>query len=123
MADGMATLSGSGLLVALYQRLVRDLDDAVRAIEHDAPNEAHHALVHAQDIVSELSLALDSGSWDGAAALAELYEWLYRQLVAANVAKDLQLVDACRSVVAPLADAWSDAMTVAAQSAPQAQAS
>jgi flagellin-specific chaperone FliS len=52
-----------------------------------------------------------------------LYEWLYQQLVAANVAKDLQLVDACRLVVAPLADAWSDAMTVAAQSAPQAQAS
>jgi flagellar protein FliS len=109
MADGMAALSGPQLLVALYRRLVRDLDDAVDAIGRDAPSDAHHALVHAQEIIHELTLALDASRWDGAATLAELYEWVYEQLVSANVTKDPELVATCRSVIVPLTEAWEDA--------------
>lgn len=111
LSDGMATLSGPKLLVALYRRLVRDLDDAVAFIESANPSAAHDALVHAQEIVYELTLALDANTWEGAGQLAEIYEWLYHRLVAANIAKDAAIVNACRDVVVPLCDAWTEAST------------
>jgi len=116
LSDGIATLSGPKLLVALYQRLVRDLDDAVASIESGSPSAAHAALVHAQEIVYELTLALDASDWDGAGQLAELYEWLYQRLVAANIAKDVAIVNACREVVVPLCDAWTEASSGGATS-------
>jgi flagellar protein FliS len=106
VADGMATLTGPRLLVALYERLVRDLDDATDAVRRAAPADAHERLTHAQDIVHELVLALDGNSWDAAGHLADVYGWLYRQLVTANVDKDLAVIESCRSLVAPLRDAW-----------------
>ncbi|HEX7095205.1 MAG TPA: flagellar export chaperone FliS [Acidimicrobiales bacterium] len=110
MSDGMATLTGPRLLVALYQRLLRDLDDATAAVASGAPDEVHVALVHAEDIVYELTLALDAHLWKGAGDLAQIYEWLYHQLVAANVSKDPSLIATCRAVVAPLCEAWEEAV-------------
>jgi flagellar protein FliS len=109
VADGMATLTGPRLLVALYARLLRDLDDAGHALAAGDPALAHTHLVHAQEIVLELTLALDGAAWPAAAELAELYDWVYRRLVHANVTKDALAVAECRSVLAPLHDAWTDA--------------
>jgi len=110
VADGMATLTGPRLLVALYGRLLRDLDDAADAVRLGAMVEVHLSLTHAQDILHELLLALDGDAWSAAAELAELYDWLYRQLVSANVAKDLDAIETCRALLAPLHDAWVDAV-------------
>jgi flagellar protein FliS len=109
VADGMATLTGPRLLVALYARLLRDLDDAGTAARTGRLHDAHAALVHAQDIVHELRLALDVDAWDGAAGLAELYGWVERLLVHANTSKDAAIVDECRALLEPLHDAWAEA--------------
>jgi hypothetical protein len=77
VSDGLAVLTAPRLLLALYERLVRDLDDASAAIRSGSLMPAHHALLHAQDIVSELTLALDGTQWEGAGDLTELYEWTY----------------------------------------------
>jgi flagellar protein FliS len=109
VADGMATLTGPRLLVALYARLLRDFDDAASAARSGRTQDAHAGLVHAQDIVHELRLALDIGAWDGASGLADLYEWIERRLVQANATKDVAIIDECRVLLEPLHDAWSDA--------------
>jgi flagellar protein FliS len=109
VADGMATLTGPRLLVALYARLLRDLDDAAAAAREHAPEKVHGALIHAQEIVHELLLALDGNSWDAAGELANLYDWLYRRLVHANTTKDSVLIEECRSLLEPLHEAWDHA--------------
>jgi flagellar protein FliS len=107
--DGLATLSGSSLLLALYRRLERDLEEATEALHARSPAAAHQALVHAQEIVQELALALDTATWPEAAQLRDLYGWVLDELVRANVTKDPSAIDACRQVVAALHAAWADA--------------
>lgn len=107
--DGMAAVSPQRLLVLLYQRLLSDLDRSEQAMQLALPAQAHEALVHAQDIVTELRSALDHDAWEGAGGLDALYRHLEILLIEANVAKSPELVGQCRQVVAPLADAWEQA--------------
>jgi flagellar protein FliS len=112
VTDSVETMSPARLLVALYDRLVLDLDRADLAIgAHDLPG-AHHALVHAQEIVSELLSSLDLDVWPGGAGLADVYRYVIEQLVAANVRKDATLVHECRQIIEPLRDAWRQAAGV-----------
>jgi flagellar protein FliS len=112
--DGVAAMSPARLLVALYERLALDIDRATDALVAAPPTgeqlyEAHERLTHAQRIVEELQLALDPQAWDGAQALAGLYEYIHARLVAANLTKDPAALGECRDLVAPLLDAWQEA--------------
>ena len=86
--EAVTTASPARLVTMLYDRLVRDLDDAELAISLADHPAAHRLLRHAQDIVQELSSSLDVSRWEGGEGLQRLYTWLLERLVAANVAKD-----------------------------------
>ena len=107
--DSVTTASPVRLVTMLYDRLVRDLDDAEFAIEMTNPQAAHNALRHAQDIVQELSNSLDVGRWSGGEGLQRIYAWLTEQLVSVNITKDASLLVGAREVVEPLRDAWHEA--------------
>jgi len=107
--ESVTTASPARLVTMLYDRLVRDLDDAELAISLADHPAAHRLLRHAQDIVQELSSSLDVSRWEGGEGLQRLYTWLLERLVAANVAKDAVIVAECREVVEPLRDAWHEA--------------
>ncbi len=94
------------MVVLLYQRLLRDLDDADAAIENRRVEDAHNALIHAQDIVLEFHLALDTDGFDGGERLADIYVYLTDRLVDANRAKDRAILAECRALVEPLAEAF-----------------
>jgi flagellar protein FliS len=121
LAESVATASPGQLLVMLYDRLVVDLTQAEEALRAgDAPT-ASDRLMHAQDIVSELRSSLDLTAWDGAPGLAQLYGFLFTQLIKANVRRDADLVVECRQMVEPLRDAWREALVAtrtAAMAAP-----
>jgi flagellar secretion chaperone FliS len=109
-SDGMESMSSQRLLVLLYERLALDLDRASAALATERrPADAHDALVHAQDIVSTLRLALDEGAWSGAATLDAIYRHLEDLLLEANVSKSARLVGQCQRLVLPLLDAWREA--------------
>ena len=115
--DGMKMTSPQRLVTLLYQRLLRDLDDADAAIEDRRIEDAHNALIHAQDIVLEFHLALDTEGFEGGERLADIYVYLTDRLVDANRFKDREIVAECRSMVAPLAEAFetvAEAATTAA---------
>ena len=111
MSDGSGGVTGSRLLVLLYQRLVRDLVNAESAIDLADVETTHHLLIHAQEIIEALDAALDRTAWDGGEQLGQLYRFLATQLVEANVTKDRAVVSNCRRLVEPLADAWQEAWT------------
>lgn len=116
--DAVATAAPATLLLMMYERLVRDLDRAEAALRDGRRDSAHRELIHAQDIVAELSSTLDPAVWDGAARMLDLYGFVARLLVEANVEGDAGKVAACRNVVEPLYDAWKDAAEQVARQEP-----
>lgn len=104
-ADGVTTASPGRLIVMLYDRLLIDLDRAETALNNH--QSSHEHLLHAQDIVLELRVSLDIAVWDGAAALAGIYTFVYQELVLANVKRDVARVVVCRELLKPLRDAWA----------------
>ncbi|MCG3017742.1 flagellar protein FliS, partial [Escherichia coli] len=82
-----AVLSASParLLTMLYDRLLVDLNRAQRAQNAGNWPVAAENLVHAQDIISELSASLNDGVWDGASGLRGIYTFAARHLAEANI--------------------------------------
>jgi flagellar secretion chaperone FliS len=114
MGNMVSTASPARLLVLLYDRLVLDLQ---RAVDEQSSGEflaASPHLLHAQEIVSELQVSLRLDAWDGAAGLASIYTWVHKELVRANVQRDVAATMACLELVTPLAAAWREAALVAA---------
>jgi len=113
MGSMVSTASPARLLVLLYDRLVLDLQRAIAAQDGADHLAAGPHLLHAQDIVLELQTSLKVDAWDGAAQLSGIYSWLHKELVRANVERDVTATQGCLALVVPLADAWRQAALVA----------
>lgn len=109
LAASVATASPGQLLVMLCERLVLDLQRATDALRSGEHTQANAPLLHAQDIVLELVASLRVDAWDGAPGLAALYDFLYRELVRANMQKDLAAAEFCLETASALRDTWRDA--------------
>lgn len=105
----VATASPARLLVMLYERLVADVQRGLDAQRAGNLEEAHHQLVHAQEIVIELWSTLDASVWDGAAGLSSIYGFLHNQLIMANTRKDPEITTYCLSMVTDLCATWREA--------------
>ncbi|NYG57023.1 flagellar export chaperone FliS [Nocardioides perillae] len=114
MQNSVSTASPARLLVMLVDRLVLDVQRALDAQHVDDLPEAHRQLLHAQDIVVELRSTLKPELFAGGQQLASLYDYLFNQLVAANVRKDAALTEHCLGLVRDLADTWKQAALQAA---------
>jgi flagellar protein FliS len=109
LAASVTTASPGQLLVMLYERLVLDLQRATDALRAGEPGQAHEPLLHAQEIVLELASSLRVDVWDGAPGLAALYDYLYGELVRANVQKDAAAAGFCLEIASTLRDTWREA--------------
>jgi flagellar protein FliS len=107
--DSVTTATPAQLLVMLYDRLVLDLGQAETALRAADRTTATAKLMHAQEIVMELRVTLNTDAWSGAQGLASLYGFLLTELVGANVRGDADKVASCRGLVEPLRDAWREA--------------
>ena len=108
--DGLAITPPQQLLIRLYERLQRDLVQASDAATNGQIEETHRLLVHAQEIVYELDLALDTDAWPEGQSLKAIYAYLADRLIQANLRKSPVLVDECLADVRPLVQAWQAAL-------------
>jgi len=104
------TSSPGRLVVMLYDGALRDVDRATNAFEQGDAGTAHERLLHAQEIVLELLSALDTTSWAGGAGLANVYVFLVRELMRANVERDVSVLTTCRTMLEELRGAWEAAL-------------
>ncbi|QKE82681.1 flagellar export chaperone FliS [Arthrobacter sp. NEB 688] len=106
-SDSVTTASPSRLVVLLFDRLVKDLHLALVGIEARDVQRSHHALRHAQDVVSELSSSLDLRMWPEGRGLAALYTYVEERLVQANATKSAEIVTEVLELVEPVREAFT----------------
>lgn len=104
-----ATATPAQLIAMLYDGLIAALRRAADAQASGRRGEASDQLLRAQRIVTELRCSLNFDAGSMARDLDRIYEFLWRQLVQANVAQDPLLVMRCVELVLPLREAWGEA--------------
>lgn len=109
LAEAVETASPAVRLTMLFDRLDLDLRSADAAFASGAMQEVNTRLIHAQEIVATLRDTLNADLWDGAPRLAALYDYLYGELVGANINKDHQRAISAEGLLRQIGQAWRDA--------------
>ena len=103
--QGVLTASPGELVVILYDALKKNLVLGQRKMDRRDVQGAHNCLTKAQAIVNELVGSLNM-SFQISADLLELYDFMLRSIVEANVRKEPALLDTVIGMVDELRDAW-----------------
>ncbi|OMH30579.1 flagellar export chaperone FliS [Tersicoccus sp. Bi-70] len=119
--DAVLSASPARLLTMLYDRLLLDLRRAEAAQLEQRWAAASTELLHAQDIITELSASLRSDLWDGAESLRGIYTYVHTALITANVRRDVERTREAIVLLVPLQESWhaaADAVPAPAVPAP-----
>jgi len=106
--NSIMSASPERLVLMLFEGAIKFVKLARKAILEKDIAGANNNLTRAQDIIAELNQSLDM-SYDISENLASIYDFLYRQLVDANIKKDAELLDVVESMLKELKDTWEQA--------------
>jgi flagellar protein FliS len=104
--DAILSASPARLLTMLYDRLLLDLHRASAAQEAAHWQTASDNLLHAQDIVAELTSTLKPGTWNGAEGLRGIYDYVRTALINANIHRDVARTREAIALLEPLRQSW-----------------
>ncbi len=97
------------LLLMLYNGCIKNIENARIAINEKNPGLAHEKIVKAQDIIIELMATLNM-DYDISQRLLSVYDYIYNQMVEANIKKDVELLDEIHTFLVDLRNTWQDAI-------------
>jgi flagellar protein FliS len=118
--DSVLSAPPARILTMLYDRLLLDLQraEAAQRMQNHAAASPH--LLHAQEIVAELTSSLRPEVWDGGPGLLALYSYVMTAMISANTRRDIAKTRECIRLLEPLRSAWHEAaQTVLTASAAQ----
>lgn len=111
------TASPGQIIIMLYDEAIKQLDLGIEMLtlnQKGKPDPSriepiHKALVKAQDIITELMVSLDfDQGGEIAKNLFSLYTWFNRELLEANLSKDVERIKAVRTMMNELRGAWQE---------------
>ena len=104
------TASPMELITMLYDECIASLEKAEEAFNLEGPErfqEISNNILHAQDIITELSVSLNMEEGGKIAEnLQRLYDFMVSHLCNANVKKNAQPIKEIRELMTELGDAW-----------------
>jgi len=104
------------LTLMLYSGGVRFIRQGIECIENKEVENAHKAIVKAQEIYSHLAGTLDK-EIEISNQLGSLYEYMLRRLMQANSQKEPNLLREVLALAEELRDTWQEAMQQARRQA------
>lgn len=110
------TASKEELTLMLYEGALKFCNQAIIALEAKDISKVNLLVIKVQDIMREFQVTLDK-SYDISHNLNEIYDYLYRRLVEANMKKDIEILTEVRNFIRDLRDTWKEAMNLAKQEA------
>jgi flagellar protein FliS len=105
----ITTQTPERLVLVVYDGIRKSLRKALLNLERKDVEGAHRELVRAQDLLGELSAALDP-QYEVSVALKQLYDFLSRRILAANISKNPQDIEAIIPFVEELKTTWEEAL-------------
>lgn len=97
------------LTLMLYNGIIKFANLAKIFIEAKNVEKTHHAIVRAQDIISELNITLNM-DYDISKNLRSLYEFMNARLMDANIKKESSILDEVLEIAEDMRDTWKEAM-------------
>ncbi len=98
------------------QQLLMLVDGAVKfakrgkfAIQEKNIQEAHNNIMKTHAIFTELKVTLDTNAGEWAENLFQVYTFINKRLIAANIKKDEQIMDEAIRLIESIRDLWHEA--------------
>lgn len=105
------TATPAELTLMLYDGSIKFCNIAIMAIEENDNSKANTNIIKAQKIVLELRSSLDH-KYEISKNLDLLYEYIYSELIEANMKKDKNVLDEVLESLRELRDTWKEAMII-----------
>ena len=107
----IATTPKEQILLMLYDGAVRFLRQAKEGFAEKDIEKIHNNIIKVQNIITEFESTLDmKNGGEFAQNLYALYEFMYRQLVEANIRKNENALDIVIKHMTELRDTWKEAV-------------
>src|SRR6056297_2575062 len=101
------TANSEKLLIMLYQGCIKFLRLAKKSIEDEDIEGANNYIIRSQDIIRELMNTLDrEKGGEIADNLYNLYDFMNRQLIEANINKDIEKIKTVEDMMLELLASW-----------------
>jgi flagellar protein FliS len=101
------TASQGKLVVILYDGLLRSLDLALENLPKKKYDVVNTNIIRAQDIIAELSMALNMNAGEISKKLLSIYSFLNMKLIEGNVQKASEPICFVRDMVYELRESWN----------------
>lgn len=107
LQNQVLSASPNQLIELLMKAGIKNIKMAKFSIEKDAISEANTQLLKAQDIIMELKYSLDQDlNNDVVHQLSNLYDFMYQELITANLQKDAALLTPVEHMLEELLATW-----------------
>lgn len=110
--DSIYTATPEELTLMLYDGAVKFGNQALIALEQKDFAKANTLIQKMQNIIREFQFTLKKG-YDISEQLNNVYDYIHRILVKANIHKDKEKLEEALSLIRELRDAWKEAMKIA----------
>lgn len=110
--NAVLTASPKELILMLYNGAIKFCNLSIEAFEQGNVQKQHQYLIKTQDIITELQLSLNP-SIQISSQFDELYKYIKRLLLEANVKKDIEKVLEAKKLIVEFRDIWQEAMKLA----------
>lgn len=115
----VTTATPAMLTAMLFDAAVANTQIAIDHLDEARAQQARRFLIKAQEIVLELRTSLDhDAGGELAGNLERLYDFVYRQLIAASIRGEVRAARDAHAILADLRDTWRTACVDSLASAP-----
>ncbi|HPE40852.1 MAG TPA: flagellar export chaperone FliS [Bacteroidales bacterium] len=105
------TATPAKLVEMLYSGAIHFLSQAIKAIAEKHFDVTNDKILRVEDIIMELNVSLDmEKGGEISKNLRALYNYIYKQLLEANIKKDVYLLEECKAYLEDLKETWMEAM-------------
>lgn len=113
--QSVTTATPQELTLMLYNGCIKFINLAQVAMEEKNIEQKNLNIQKAENIIEELNITLDM-KYEISQNLRSLYDFIYRQLVEANISNDKELLERLKGLVTDMRDTWKEAMLIANKS-------